>query len=37
VGGPTGLLSPPSAVAVLLAWSALPLLAGAWRTLTRDA
>lgn len=37
VGGPADLLSLPSAVAVLLAWSALPLLAGAWRTLTRDA
>jgi hypothetical protein len=37
VGGPTGLLSATSAVAVLLAWSALPLLAGVWRTMTRDA
>jgi hypothetical protein len=36
-GGPTGLLPATSAVAVLLAWSALPLLAGAWRTMTRDA
>jgi hypothetical protein len=37
LGGPTDLLSTPNAVAVLLAWSALPLLAGAWRTMTRDA
>jgi hypothetical protein len=37
VGVPTGLLPATSAVAVLLAWSALPLLAGAWRTMTRDA
>jgi len=36
-GEPTGLLSATSAVAVLLAWSSLPLLAGAWRTLMRDA
>jgi ABC-type transport system involved in multi-copper enzyme maturation permease subunit len=36
-GDPVERLSLPAAVAVLLAWSALPLLAGAWRTLTRDA
>ena len=30
-------LSLAGAVASLLAWSAVPLLAGAWRTMTRDA
>jgi hypothetical protein len=37
LGGPTDPLATTNAVAVLLAWSALPLLAGAWRTMTRDA
>jgi ABC-2 family transporter protein len=37
VGEPSPVLSLGGAIAVLLAWSALPLLAGAWRTMTRDA
>jgi hypothetical protein len=36
-GEPLHRLSLGGAIAVLLAWTALPLLAGAWRTMTRDA
>ena len=36
-GDPFHSLSLAGAVGVLLAWSVLPLLAGAWRTMTRDA
>lgn len=36
-GGPGRSISLAGAIAVLLAWSVVPLLAGAWRTMTRDA
>jgi hypothetical protein len=36
-GDPMVQMSLSAAVAVLLAWTALPVLAGAWRTMTRDA
>jgi hypothetical protein len=36
-GDPVTTISLGAAIAVLVAWAALPLLAGAWRTMTRDA
>ena len=36
-GDPVYPLSLPTAIGILVAWSAIPLLAGAWRTMTRDA
>ena len=30
-------MSLAAGIAVLVAWTAIPLLAGAWRTMTRDA
>ena len=36
-GDPVHSLSLAGGLAVLLAWSGVPLLAGAWRTMTRDA
>ena len=37
VGDPVTQMSLAAGIAVLVAWTAIPLLAGAWRTLTRDA
>jgi hypothetical protein len=36
-GDPVTQMSLAAGIAVLVAWTAIPLLAGAWRTLTRDA
>jgi hypothetical protein len=36
-GQPVHTMSLTGAIGVLIAWSALPMLAGAWRTMTRDA
>ena len=37
LGEPVRSLSLTAAIAVLLAWAVVPMLAGAWRTMTRDA
>jgi hypothetical protein len=37
VGDPATQMSLAAGIAVVVAWTAIPLLAGAWRTLTRDA
>ena len=37
VGDPATQMSLAAGIAVLIAWTTLPLLAGAWRTMTRDA